>query len=146
MTRLGRDEILTLIPHGGAMCLLDEVLDWDAASVRCLSHRYRASDNPLRRTDGTLGSACGIEIAAQAMAIHGRLTAPAEGTPVPGYLVSLRDVRLAKSRLDDAEGPLTIRATRLMGDTRGATYVFSVTNQEIEMLSGRATVLFGTAA
>lgn len=146
MTRLGRDEILALIPHGGAMCLLDEVLEWDAASVRCLSHRYRASDNPLRRADGTLGTACGIEIAAQAMAVHGRLMASAEGLPVPGYLVSLRDVRLAKSRLNEAAGSLTISATRLMGDARGATYVFSVTNQEIEMLSGRATVLFGTVA
>ena len=105
MTRLGRDEILTLIPHGGAMCLLDEVLDWDAAAIHCLSHRYRAPDNPLRRADGTLGSACGIEIAAQAMAVHGRLTAPAEGTPVPGYLVSLRDVRLASPRLDDGGRP-----------------------------------------
>ena len=146
MTRLGRDEILALIPHGGAMCLLDEVLEWDAASVRCLSHRYHASDNPLRRADGTLGSACGIEIAAQAMAVHGRLTAPAEGQPVPGYLVSLRDVRLASSRLDEEAGSLTISATLLMGDARGATYIFSVTNQEREMLSGRATVLFGTAA
>lgn len=146
MTHLDRDEILTLIPHGGAMCLLDEVLDWDATSVRCLSHRYRASDNPLRRADGTLGSACGIEIAAQAMAVHGRLTASAEGQPMPGYLVSLRDLRLARSRLDEAPGSLTISATRLMGDARGATYVFSVTNQEIDMLSGRATVLFGAAA
>lgn len=146
MTRLGRDEILTLIPHGGAMCLLDEVLDWDAVSVRCLSHRYRAPDNPLRRADGTLGSACGIEIAAQAMAVHGRLTAPAEGAPVPGYLVSLRDVLLARSCLDAATGSLTIKATRLMGDVRGATYAFSVTDQEIDMLSGRATVLFGTIA
>jgi len=143
MMRLGRDEILTLIPHGGAMCLLDEVLDWDAAAIHCLSYRYRAPDNPLRRADGTLGSACGIEIAAQAMAVHGRLTAPAEGTPVPGYLVSLRDVRVASPRLDMAEGPLTIRATRLMGDARGATYGFSVTDRETDMLSGRATVLFG---
>ena len=62
MTRLDRDEILTLIPHGGAMCLLDEVLDWDATSVRCLSHRYRASDNPhaarrARRSSTLPGSA-----------------------------------------------------------------------------------------
>jgi predicted hotdog family 3-hydroxylacyl-ACP dehydratase len=146
MTRLGRDEILMLIPHGGAMCLLDEVLEWDAVSVLCLSHRYRASDNPLRRADGTLGSACGIEIAAQAMAVHGRLTAPAEGQPLHGYLVSLREVHLARPRLDEVSGSMTISATRLMGDTRGATYSFSVTNQGIDMLSGRATVLFGTPA
>jgi predicted hotdog family 3-hydroxylacyl-ACP dehydratase len=142
MSRLDRREILAMIPHAGAMCLLDEVLDWDASSVRCLSQRFAAADNPLRRADGTLGAACGIEIAAQAMAVHGRLTAPADGQPVPGYLVSLRDVHLARLSLDTA-GPLTISATRLLGDSTGASYSFAVTDQGAELLSGRATVLFG---
>jgi predicted hotdog family 3-hydroxylacyl-ACP dehydratase len=142
MNRLGRNDILTMIPHAGAMCLLDEVLDWDEASVRCLSQRFAAPDNPLRRTDGTLGAACGIEIAAQAMALHGRLTAPADGRPIPGYLVSLRDVHLSRPALDIA-GPLTISATRLLGDTGSASYSFTVTAQDAALLSGRATVLFG---
>ena len=142
MTRLGRDEILALIPHSGAMCLLDEVLEWDAASVRCLSHRYRASDNPLRRADGTLGTACGIEIAAQAMAVHGRLTAVGDGPPRPGFLVSLRDVRLHAARLDAQAGPLIIMARQLLGDARGAAYEFNVSRAAAELVSGRATVLF----
>jgi len=142
MSRLDRSKILAMIPHAGAMCLLDEVLDWDATSVRCLSQRFAAPDNPLRRADGTFGTACGIEIAAQAMAVHGRLTAPADGKPVPGYLVSLRDVRLARPSLDGA-GPLTISATRLLGDAGGASYRFAVADQSEELLTGRATVLFG---
>jgi len=136
------DEILALIPHAGAMCLLDEVLGWDSATIRCLSHRFAAANNPLRRPDGTLGTASGIEIAAQAMALHGRLTAPAEGTPLPGYLVSLRNVQLAAPSLDTA-GPLTISAIRLLGDATGASYNFSVADAHTELLSGRATVLFG---
>lgn len=143
MSSIGHEQILGMIPHAGAMCLLDEVLDWDAASVHCLSHRYRNAENPLRRADGTLGTACGIEIAAQAMAVHGRLTAPEGGEPVPGYLVSLRDVRLAGPLLDDAKGPLLIEARLLMGDGSGATYEFAVTSQGTPWLSGRATVLFG---
>ena len=47
MTRLGRDEILALIPHGGAMCLLDVLLNWDADHITCLSHR---AGNPLRHS------------------------------------------------------------------------------------------------
>jgi predicted hotdog family 3-hydroxylacyl-ACP dehydratase len=141
MSRIGREEILAMIPHGGAMCLLDEVLDWDAASLRCVSHRFLAQDNPLRRADGTLGAACGIEIAAQAMAVHGRLTAPADRPPVPGFLVSLRDVRLSRAVLE--AGPLIISATRLLGDARGARYAFSVAAQGAEMLNGHATVMFG---
>lgn len=137
-----RDDILAMIPHAGSMCLLDEVLDWGPDKIRCLSHRFAQADNPLRRPDGTLGTACGIEIAAQAMAVHGRLTAPAGGVPIPGYLVSLRDVRLITPNLD-TPGPLTITATRLLGDTSGASYNFSVTDPLTELLNGRATVLFG---
>jgi predicted hotdog family 3-hydroxylacyl-ACP dehydratase len=130
MSHLDRREILALIPHAGAMCLLDEVLDWDGAKIRCLSHRYAAADNPLRRPDGALGTACG------------RLTAPAAAAPIPGYLVSLRDVHLAAANLD-IPGPLTIIATRLLGDATGAAYHFSVSDAQAQLLSGRATVLFG---
>ena len=44
-----------------------------AHPVRASSHR--AADNPLR-AHGRLGAACGIEYAAQAMAVHGALLAP----------------------------------------------------------------------
>lgn len=145
MSAITRDKILSMIPHAGEMCLLDEVLDWDAEHIRCLSHRFAAPENPLRRPDGTLGTAGGIEIAAQAMAVHGRLTAPAEGAPKPGYLVSLRDVHLAAPNLD-GPGPLTISVTRLLSDANGASYRFTVSAAGTARLSGRATVLFGAAA
>ncbi|HEY1857086.1 hypothetical protein [Acidocella sp.] len=137
---------MTMIPHAGSMCLLDAVLAWDEVSVRCLSRRYRDSDNPLRRADGVLGSACGIEIAAQAMAVHGRLISGETGQPTRGYLASLRDVTLRTLRLDAVDGDLAVDATRLMGDDRGATYRFVLSVQGAELLSGRATVLFSGAA
>ena len=61
------------IPHKGRMCLLDEVLSWDA-TPHPLPQRQRTArrDNPLR-AHGRLGAACGIEYAAQAMAVHGAL-------------------------------------------------------------------------
>jgi predicted hotdog family 3-hydroxylacyl-ACP dehydratase len=142
MTVMERDAILGLIPHGGAMCLLDQVLHWDMTGITCCSLRYAAADNPLRRVDGTLGSAAGIEIASQAMALHGRLSAPADGPPRPGFLVSLRDVRLRAPLLPPGIGPLIIVAHRLLGDARGASYGFTVSAGEDEWLSGRATVLF----
>lgn len=142
---MNRNEILALIPHAGAMCLLDEVLDWTPATIRCLSHCFAAPANPLRRPGGTIGTAGGIEIAAQAMAVHGRLTAPAGGAPKPGYLVSLRDVHLATATLD-TPGPLTITATKLLGDATGASYHFTVADSHKNLLSGRATVLFGATS
>ncbi len=143
---IDRARILTMIPHAGAMCLLDAVLSWDADAVCCLSRRYRARDNPLRRADGMLGAACGVEIAAQAMAVHGHLLAGAAGPPARGFLVSLRDVRLLTRHLDAGAAPLRIEATRLLGDAGGARYRFVLTAEGAELLSGRATVLFGLGA
>lgn len=143
MGPIGRDQILTMIPHQGTMCLLDEVLSWDESSVRCLSYRYRQPDNPLRRSDGTLGAMSGLDIAAQAMAVHGRLREPASARPGPGYLVSLRDVRLCSTSLDGAVAPLVIDARLLAGSHSGATYEFAVADAKATWLGGRATVLFG---
>jgi predicted hotdog family 3-hydroxylacyl-ACP dehydratase len=146
MSGLGRATILTLIPHAGEMCLLDEVERWNETGITCRSARYAAAGNPMRRADGLIGTACGIEMAAQAMALHGRLSAPAEGPPRPGLLVSLRDVRLRAACFPPETGPLTIIAERLLGDERGASYAFTVTAEEAEWLSGRATVLFQAPA
>ena len=142
MNRIGRDRILGLIPHEGAMCLLDSVEEWNEAGIICLSARYADADNPMRRADGTLGTVTAIEIAAQAMALHGRLIAPEEGPPRPGFLVALRDVAVRAANLPPGIGPLTITARQMLGDARGATYAFTVSAAGEEWLTGRATVLF----
>jgi predicted hotdog family 3-hydroxylacyl-ACP dehydratase len=141
MTCIDRAQIATMIPHAGSMCLLDAVLRWDAASVRCLSRRHCSADNPLRRADGGLGSACGVELAAQAMAIHGRLVAGSGGQSAHGYLASVREVRLRTPRLDGIAGDIVVDAERLMGDARGASYRFVLASDGVELISGRATVL-----
>src|SRR5271154_4361802 len=97
--RLDRTWIEQNIPHRGRMCLLDEVLEWDAQHIRCRSGTHRAADHPLR-SQGRLGVACGIEYAAQAMAVHGALAAGAMAArPEAGFLAGLRNVRLHVLRL-----------------------------------------------
>jgi predicted hotdog family 3-hydroxylacyl-ACP dehydratase len=145
MIVIDRERIATMIPHAGSMCLLDGVLRWDEASVRCVSRRFRDPDNPMRRADGTLGAACGIEIAAQAMAVHGRLLAGKERRPTRAYLASLRDVWLGTQRLDGVSDELIIDAERLMENAGGASYRFTVAGGGVELIRGRATVLFGAA-
>src|SRR5579871_4360600 len=128
-TRLGpldRHWIAQHIPHHGAMCLLDEVLVWDAATVRCRSTTHHSPTNPLR-AHGCLGAACGIEYAAQAMAVHGALVALSRGGRAPeGYLASVRNVQLYIGRLDDLAGALVARASRVHGDESTALYDFSL--------------------
>lgn len=142
MILLDRDDIAGMIPHEGAMCLLDGVLSWTAETISCISRRYADPSNPLRRADGTVGAASGIELAGQAMAVHGRLTTQTSAKPRRGYLASLRDVRLGAVCLDIAAGDLIIDATLLTGDVGGASYRFTLTQDGAELLSGRATVLF----
>ena len=132
-----------MIPHAGDMCLLDGVLHWDASSVRCVSRRFLDLRNPMRRANGKLGTACGVEIAAQAMAVHGKLIGRREGRVIQGYLASVRDTWLAAQCLDGVSGELIVDAQRLMSDEQGASYRFTVANRGVVVLGGRATVLLG---
>lgn len=138
--RLDRDGIAARIPHQGTMCLLDAVLAWSEAEIRCRAASHRSPDNPLR-ADGRLGAACGIEYAAQAMAVHGALLAAAADKPRQGFLASVRNVDLHVDRLDDVAADLDIAAERLAGDDNNVLYQFSVAAGGRLLLSGRAAVV-----
>jgi predicted hotdog family 3-hydroxylacyl-ACP dehydratase len=125
------------------MCLLDEVLTWDAARIRCRARSHRLPDNPLR-AHGRLGAACGIEYAAQAMAVHGAIMAAIAGTPAAvGYLASVRNLVLGVSRLDDLEADLIASARRLASDEGSALYEFALSCLGRELVSGRVGIFFG---
>lgn len=98
------------------------------------------------RAGGQLPAVCGIEYAAQAMAVHGGLAGIVGGKPKAGYLASLRDVACRKNRLDDLEGDLIVDAEKLMGDESRVIYQFTLRVGEVEVLSGRATVVLEAAA
>ncbi len=147
------------IPHKGRMCLLDAVVSWDATRIRCRSASHRACDHPLR-AHGRLGIACGIEYAAQAMAVHGALVAASaplssamttevRGSFAPaavGYLASLRGVELYVDRLDDVEGELYAAATRITGNARTVLYEFELTDASRSLLRGRAGIVIAPPA
>ena len=137
---LDRVAIAARIPHQGSMCLLDAVLAWDSGQIHCRASSHRQPDNPLRAA-ARLGVACGIEYAAQAMAVHGALLAPAGAPPRPGYLASVRSVQLAVDRLDDLPQDLDIVAERLSGDENNILYHFRVEHAGDLLLSGRAAVM-----
>jgi predicted hotdog family 3-hydroxylacyl-ACP dehydratase len=138
--RLTRAEIAGLIPHGGAMCLLDGVVHWDENRIRCVSRSHLDAANPLRAGD-RLPAVCGIEYAAQAMATHGGLAGSTLGRPRAGYLASLRDVVCSRDRLDDLDGDLVVDAERVLGDEGRVIYEFNLRVGEVEVLSGRAAVV-----
>jgi predicted hotdog family 3-hydroxylacyl-ACP dehydratase len=147
--RLDRRWIEQNIPHHGRMCLLDEVMEWDAQHIRCCSGTHRLPNHPLR-SNGRLGVACGIEYAAQAMAAHGALaggsiagsSVASKARPAAGFLAGLRDVRLHVLRLDDIQTDLICDAVLVAGDRSTALYEFALWSEAQRLLSGRATVVF----
>jgi predicted hotdog family 3-hydroxylacyl-ACP dehydratase len=142
---LDRNWIASRIPHQGSMCLLDGVESWNEENIQCRASSHRAEDNPLR-AHGQLGAACGIEYAAQAMAVHGALLAPPDSAaPKAGFLVSVRGVQLNVARLDDISEDLTVQANRIMSDENNILYQFSISAAGRLLLEGRAAVVTNAA-
>jgi len=138
---LGRDAIAALIPHQGTMCLLDRVLDWDQDHIVLATATHRSPANPLR-LDGRLRSIHLCEYGAQAMAVHGGLSAQAEGrTAKPGFLVSLRGVQVNVDFIDGLDGELRVSARRLMETEASWQYSFEIQHDGRTLASGRAAII-----
>jgi predicted hotdog family 3-hydroxylacyl-ACP dehydratase len=138
---LGRDAIAALIPHQGAMCLLDRVIEWDADGIVLSTATHRSAANPLR-LDGRLRALHLCEYGAQAMAVHGGLAAQAVGQRAkPGFLVSLRDVQLHIDFIDQLDGELRVTAQRLLESSGSWQYTFAVAFGSAVLATGRAAVV-----
>jgi len=142
---LDRSWIAARIPHSGAMCLLDAVVAWDDTRIHCIATSHRDPANPLRSHD-RLATVCGIEYAAQAMAVHGALCNAAQARPRAGFLASVRNVEAHVARLDTIEAPLDIEAEHIGGDGNNVLYCFTVRAGERTLLTGRAAVVLDASA
>ena len=138
---IGRDVILSLVPHQGDMCLWDEVLVWDARSIRLRAANHRDRAHPLR-SKGHLHAVHLCEYGAQAMAVHGGLLVRAAGGRAkPGLLVALRAVELHVARIDDLPGDLTCDAEMLTDGDSSWQYAFRITHDARLLADGRAAVV-----
>ena len=140
MLRIGKAALCQLIPHHGTMCLLDTVEQWDETSILCTTASHRDATNPLRR-DNRLEAICGLEYAAQAMAVHVGLLDQGKGRRLTvGYLGGVKNLVFRAIRLDDVKGNLTVQATRLVGEVNCFIYAFRVSAEQQELLDGRASI------
>jgi predicted hotdog family 3-hydroxylacyl-ACP dehydratase len=138
---IGRSEILALVPHQGAMCLWDEVLSWDDATIRLRARNHRDPAHPLR-TGERLRAVHLCEYGAQAMAVHGGLRArEAGGVAKPGLLVALRGIELHVARIDDLPGALECTAEVLIDSDSGWQYAFHIRHADTLLVRGRAAVM-----
>ena len=143
----GHAWIAARIPHAGSMCLLAGVVQATPQAITCTADSHRAPDHPLRQ-DGRLGAACGVEYAAQAMALHGTLRA-AQQQAAPariGLLVNLRELRLHTPRLDGIAAPLTIHAECETESGNLCIYRFHLHADGRALVEGRLTVILGVTS
>jgi predicted hotdog family 3-hydroxylacyl-ACP dehydratase len=139
-----KDQLRTLVPHAGEMCLLDSIDEWTADEIRCTACTHLAPHNPLRR-QRELSALHLVEYAAQAMAAHGALLAQGseQGQAQPGMLGALRDIRFHCERLDLLTGPLVVVATRRLARADGLVYDFKIDTDERALCEGRVIVALG---
>ena len=138
-----RIDIATLVPHQGAMCLWQEVVEHDANRVLLRTASHRNPTNPLR-SDGRLRALHLCEYGAQAMAVHGGLLGRESGVPVrAGMLVALRGVALHIARIDDLPGELEGEAMLLANGTDSQQYAFRILHAGTLLAEGRAAVMLG---
>ncbi len=135
-----------LIPHAGAMCLLDAVQAWDDQAIHATSEGHARADNPLRGPHG-LHAVHLAEYGAQAMAVHGALLARSRGNSAvrAGMLVSLREVQLFAEFVDQLDGRLDVHAECLYASEGGAQYAFRVEHRGRLLANGRAAVIHPSA-
>ncbi len=132
--------LAVLLPHAGAMVLLDAVVTWDERRILCRSRSHLSDANPLRRA-GRLHAICGVEYGLQAAALHGAMRAGGVAQQA-GYVARLRDVVLDVAHLDDpALGTLGIEATLEHAEGGGMLYGLLVTDIHGDrLLSARAGI------
>jgi predicted hotdog family 3-hydroxylacyl-ACP dehydratase len=137
---LTRADIAQRIPHAGAMCLLDTVVNWDRDSITCRSP-VPGVEHPLAEGAG-VPAVMAIEYAAQAAAVHGALIDGA-AQPRAGVLAKVADVVLHAQSLDRARDELRIRASVLGRTSAGCLYSFEVADAAGCLVTGRLMVAFG---
>ena len=138
---IARAQIEALIPHKGAMCLWDEVVEWGAQRIRLRASNHRDPSHPLRSHD-RLHALHLCEYGAQAMAVHGGLRARETGeTARPGLLVALRGVELHCLRIDDLPGALECEAEVQAEGEDSQQYAFRIRHAGALLAEGRAAVM-----
>ncbi|WP_018876109.1 hypothetical protein [Thioalkalivibrio sp. ALE31] len=140
---LDHEAICRLLPHAGAMCLLDTVEAWSDTTIHCRAESHRDPANPLRGEAG-LHALAALEYGAQGMAVHGALLADS-GPARAGYLAAVRDLQLQTRRLDSLGAALEIHADCILSDRNSSIYDLRVSADAQPVLSARATVILQPA-
>jgi len=137
--RVSRAFITGSLPHGDGMCLIQEVVAWDAATIQILTRSHTADTHPLARKGG-VHAIVAAEYAAQATAVHGALRDP-DDPRREGRLASVRDLAWDSSDILDCL-PARLWATERLRQDQAIVYAFELADNRITRVTGEVTVAF----
>ncbi|MBT4835815.1 MAG: 3-hydroxylacyl-ACP dehydratase [Methylococcales bacterium] len=137
---LNNIDIGQLIPHSKEMVLLDQVIDYDEHQIIVTTQSHLNKNNPLRFND-QLSATCGVEYAAQSMALHSSLINQHSSNEIPkGYLAAVRKLQLTVQRLDQIEGKLEIKSEKIAIDTKMLIYTFQLSAKQALLVEGQISI------
>lgn len=139
MSLISKKDLYQLLPHGGAMCLLDSVLYWDTKTIVCTASSHREDSNPLKRPEG-VEAICGLEYAAQAMGAHIGLTTSSNRGRAIGYVGAIKTLRVYVPYLDVFKDNLEIYSEKKFAQETGFIYTFIIRAQGKDLLGGQASI------
>jgi 3-hydroxymyristoyl/3-hydroxydecanoyl-(acyl carrier protein) dehydratase len=151
---LTREHIAAMLPHGNALCLLDEVVHWDAESISCRCTNIANSNNPLMEHN-QLDAVLLIEYAAQAAGVHAALVQaipsrviPLQTIPLhaehetqaakevrPAYIGAVKNIELLCP--PNSGAAIDIEAQCLLNNNQGAIYEVTVQQHGVVLIRGR---------
>ena len=140
MTAIQRHKIVQLIPHGEAMCLLDQITDWDEHHLNAVTASHRRMDNPLVE-DGAMDTVVLVEYGAQAAAVHAALQQSGLGAARPAYLGAIKKLHLFSRFIDTSVAELHIQAECVFNDSNGAIYNIRACARGDELMTGRVVLI-----
>lgn len=139
MTQSVTLDIAPLLPHAAPMILIESPIESAENYLMCRTDSHLLANHPLR-IEGILNIFSGIEYAAQAMALHARLSgAPGqEGEQPPrGFVATASKVKAFAARLDQYPHPLLVRVDRIASSRDSSLYSFIIKADEILLLEGQ---------
>lgn len=135
-----RQQIAQLIPHGEAMCLLDQITDWDKHNLNATTTSHRRADNPLIE-NGRMNTVALVEYGAQAAAVHAALQQSGLGEARPAYLGAIKKLHLLTPFVDVNVTELQIQAQCIFSDNNGAIYDIKANAHGTNLMAGRLVLI-----
>lgn len=135
-----RQQIAQLIPHGEAMCLLDQITDWDEHQLKATTASHCRKDNPLIE-NGRMDTVALVEYGAQAAAVHAALQQSGLSATRPAYLGAIKKLRLFTQYVDVSVAELQIQAQCIFNDSNGAIYDIWTCAEGDDLMTGRIVLI-----